>query len=125
MNKLLCVGLGGFFGALSRYLSLLLAARLFGSRSFPFGTLIVNLFGCFLIGFGLGLVTGRDLISQETRLLLFTGFLGSYTTYSTFAYESFALARDGGFIASAVNIIAHVLLGLAAVRAGDFMSNLA
>ncbi|MBU1169166.1 MAG: fluoride efflux transporter CrcB [Proteobacteria bacterium] len=116
--------MGGFFGAVSRYLSLALTVRLFGARTFPYGTMIVNISGCFLIGLGLGLATSREVLSPETRLMVFTGFLGSYTTYSTFAYESFVLAREGGFIASMANIIFHMILGLTAVWAGDFISRL-
>jgi len=122
--KFLYVGMGGFFGAVSRYLSLALTVRLFGARTFPYGTMIVNISGCFLIGLGLGLATSREVLSPETRLMVFTGFLGSYTTYSTFAYESFVLAREGGFIASMANIIFHMILGLTAVWAGDFISRL-
>lgn len=124
MYKFLYVGMGGFFGAVSRYLSLALTVRLFGARTFPYGTMIVNISGCFLIGLGLGLATSREVLSPETRLMVFTGFLGSYTTYSTFAYESFVLAREGGFIASMANIIFHMILGLTAVWAGDFISRL-
>lgn len=124
MHKLLFVGVGGFTGAISRYVSLALAVRLFGSRAFPYGTMLVNLTGCFLLGLGLGLATSREILSPETRLLLFTGFLGSFTTYSTFGYESFILAREGSFVASALNVFFHILLGLAAVWAGDYLSRL-
>lgn len=122
--KIVCVGVGGFAGAASRYLSLILASHIFGGRSFPYGTMIVNLSGCFLIGLGFGITTSREFLSPETRLLIFTGFFGSFTTYSTFAYESFALAREGGFVASALNVCLHVIFGLLAVWAGDFISRL-
>lgn len=122
MYKVLSVGIGGFIGAICRYLTVAYTARVMGERTFPYGTMVVNLTGCFLIGLGLGIATSREFLSPETRLLIFTGFLGSLTTYSTFAYESFALAREGGFIASAANIILHIVLGLTAVWAGDFVS---
>lgn len=124
MLKLVYVGAGGFAGAVSRYLSLALAARFFGSRAFPYGTMIVNLTGCFLIGLGLGIAMSKDVLSSEARLLIFTGFLGSFTTYSTFGYETFILARDSHFIGSSLNVILHVCLGLAAVWAGDFISRI-
>ena len=124
MHKILSVGLGGFFGATCRYISITLTARMVGERFFPYGTMLVNMAGCFLIGLGLGIATSREFLSPEARLFVFTGFLGSFTTYSTFAYESFALARDGGFVASVANIILHIVFGLTAVWAGDAVSRM-
>lgn len=118
------VGIGGFLGAICRYFTIAYTAKMMGERSFPYGTMVANLTGCFIIGLGLGVATSREFLSPETRLLIFTGFLGSFTTYSTFAYESFALAREGGFTASAANVLLHVFLGLTAVWAGDFVSRL-
>lgn len=124
MYKIVSVGIGGFLGAVCRYLSLGLTARLVGERVFPYGTMVVNLAGCFLIGLGLGIATSREFLSPEARLLVFTGFLGSFTTYSTFAYESFSLAREGGFFASMANIVFHIVIGLTAVWAGDAVSRM-
>lgn len=124
MYKIASVGFGGFLGAVCRYLSVSLTARLMGERFFPYGTMVVNLAGCFIIGLGMGVVTSREFLSPEVRLLIFTGFLGSFTTYSTFAYESFALAREGGFAASMANVVLHIVLGLTAVWAGDAVSRI-
>ena len=124
VNKIVWVGMGGCIGAVSRYLTVAYAAKLMGERTYPYGTMVVNVTGCFLIGLGLGIAAGRDILSAETRLMIFTGFLGSFTTYSTFAFESFSLAREGGFFASSANIIVHIILGLTAVWAGDFLSRL-
>ncbi|MBW2011953.1 MAG: CrcB family protein, partial [Deltaproteobacteria bacterium] len=86
------------------------------------GTLTVNVMGCFFIGFGGGLMESRQLFTPEARLFVFTGLLGGFTTFSTFGYESFNLARDGQMIGVLLNIGLHLLLGLAAVWAGNLLS---
>jgi len=90
MSRILLVLAGGGVGSVLRYLTTLAAVRLL-SPNFPFGTLIVNLVGCFFIGFvhTLALLTAR--VSPETRLFLTTGVLGGLTTYSSFNYEALAL----------------------------------
>jgi CrcB protein len=85
----------------------------------PFGTLVVNVVGCFLIGFLSGLAEARSVFGPEVRLFLFIGVLGGFTTFSSFAYETFALARDTENLAAAANIFAQVILGLIAVWVGN------
>lgn len=122
MNNVIYVGIGGFLGAISRYLSVRFVTNIAGVKNFPLGTMTVNILGCFLLGLGLGLATEKQILSPEARLLLFTGFLGSFTTYSTFGAESFGLFKSGSFAGASVNIVLHVIIGLAAVWAGDFIS---
>ncbi len=122
MNEIIFVGIGGFSGAISRYLSILFVTHITGGKNYPVGTMAVNILGCFLLGLGLGLATEKQMLSAEVRLLLFTGFLGSFTTYSTFGAESFDLIRNGSFMGASVNIVLHIIVGLAAVWAGDLVS---
>ena len=89
MGTFLVIGIGGFCGAVLRYLVSSNVQRLWGV---PFvGTLTVNALGCLLIGFLHGLAESRQLFSAETRMLVLVGFLGSFTTYSTFGYDTFLL----------------------------------
>lgn len=124
MFNLLFVGAGGGLGAISRYIISGLVYRMLGTSAFPYGTLTVNVMGCFLIGFGGGLMESRQLFTPEARLFVFTGMLGGFTTFSTFGYESFNLARDGQMTGVLLNIGLHLLLGLAAVWAGNLLSRL-
>ena len=123
MVKLLIIGLGGFVGAILRYGisgAIQSASR---SISFPFGTLGVNVIGCFLIGLFSYLVETRGLFTPETRLFLAIGLLGSLTTYSTFGNETFELMRDSAFILAAANIGAQIFIGLTAVWCGRAMAH--
>lgn len=92
--------------------------------TFPYGTLVVNITGCIVIGLILTLAEDRDVFSRETRLLLVTGFLGSYTTFSTFGYETFALLRDNEVIRASGNVLLSVLAGLLGVWLGSALARL-
>jgi len=115
MTKLLIIGLGGFAGAILRYGISGTIQSASKSISFPFGTLGVNVIGCFFIGLLSYLVETRGLFTPETRLFLMIGLLGSLTTFSTFGNETFQLMRDSAFILAAANIGAQVFAGLTAV----------
>jgi CrcB protein len=115
--ELLCVGAGGFAGSVLRYVTTIAVQRVAHGSEFPFGTLTVNLVGCFAIGALSAFVEARA-IPAELRVFLFVGLLGGFTTYSTFAYEGFALWRAGDLVAVFVNIAIHLAVGLAAVWAG-------
>ena len=117
MRTFLLIGLGGALGAWARWgVSGVIAARWGGA--FPLGTLLVNATGCFVIGFFLTLVAARFGDSASTRALVATGFLGAYTTYSTFSFETVTLLRDGEGLTAVGYIAASLLLGLAATAAG-------
>lgn len=116
--KLLLVMAGGSLGALSRHCVSLLAASLFGTR-FPWGTLMVNLSGCFLIGLCFALAErGFRLMSPSARLFFMTGFLGSLTTFSTFALESVNAMRAQACLIMAANLLLNNVLGVALVFLG-------
>jgi fluoride exporter len=110
------VGIGGALGSMSRY-GIGIA---FAGSSFPYATLLVNVVGCFAIGLALPSLERVPLLSPEMRLLLVAGFLGGFTTFSAFGYETSVLIRYNGSLA-ATNIAANVVLGLAAVFTGRFL----
>jgi CrcB protein len=116
VTNLLLVGAGGFLGSMGRYLVSTLAYRAAGP-TFPLGTLIVNVAGCFAIGV-LDFLVEKQSIAPQTRLFLMTGILGGFTTFSAFGNEAMGLARGGEFRLASFNVAAHVLLGLGAVWAG-------
>ena len=112
------MGFGGFFGAICRYGLSSWLTRALKEPAFPVGILLVNLLGCLAIGIAFGLAEARDLFVRDTRLFLFAGFLGGFTTFSTFGYDTFILIRSGQVVFAALNVLASVLLGVAAVWAG-------
>ena len=124
MLKIAVIAIGGAVGALARYGLGGLVQQTFKTASFPAGTLTVNLAGCLLIGFGSGLIETRQLFSPELRALLFIGFLGSFTTFSTFGLESFNLIRNDQWLLAAANMGISVVVGLAAVLAGHMLAKL-
>jgi CrcB protein len=124
MQKLVLVGAGGFLGAALRYVIGGWVHEMLNNASFPYGTLVVNAAGCLLIGFLSGLAETRSVFGPEARLFLFIGVLGGFTTYSSFAYETFSLARDSENLAALANIFAQLGLGLAGVWFGNALARL-
>ena len=124
MLRVFLVGAGGFLGAVLRYLVGGWVHNVLDNAWFPYGTLVVNVVGCLLIGFLAGLAENRLVFGAETRLFLFIGILGGFTTFSSFAYETLALARDAQNLAAAINVLAQVSLGLAGVWIGNTLSRL-
>lgn len=115
--SLVFIGVGGFVGAIARYLiDGAISDRTGGA--FPWGTLAVNLSGSFLIGLLFALVIERAALSPDLRGPLMIGFIGSYTTFSTLALESWRMFEDGAWLAAAGNIAGSMVLGMAAVIAG-------
>jgi len=113
----LAIGLGGLLGANARYWMGRWAAGWWGT-AFPWGTLLINVTGAFVLGFYLTLATERFTGRATTRLVVATGFLGAYTTFSTFSYETLTLLRDGSALHAFAYAAGSLLLGLAAVVAG-------
>ena len=111
LDKWLLVMLGGSLGAASRYAVSLLTARLWGPQ-FPYGTMVVNLAGCFLIGLLFALADRSRLLTPDVRLLLITGYLGALTTFSTFSLETVNAGRAGLTLQSLTNILINNLGGL-------------
>lgn len=116
------VGLGGVFGAISRY-AVSKAINEKTGFSFPLGTLIVNITGAYLLSFILGIgISHHNLIGKELELALTTGFLGAYTTFSTFSWETFQSIQDGEFYRTLAYVLLSVFLGLTAAWLGFFSS---
>ena len=115
--NILFVVLGGSLGALCRYGVSTTAAKLYGD-AFPWGTLCVNLVGCFLIGLAFALGVQRNVLSPSLRLFFVTGFLGALTTFSTYALESVNFTRDGLVFTTIWNLLANNIGGLVLVVAG-------
>ncbi len=117
MTRFLLICLGGAIGTGARYLTAIWAAASLGA-SFPFGTLIVNTLGSFLIAFLMQMATATELLSPDLRLMLTTGVMGGFTTYSTFNYETTGYFRAGAWAAGALNIGATLIGCLVAGLAG-------
>jgi fluoride exporter len=111
------IALGAVVGASARYFLSILIARNFAS-AFPYSTLLINITGSLILGFFLVFSTERALLDPRWRLLIAVGFCGSYTTFSSYAFESFALMEQGQWLLSGINIVASNALCLAAVLAG-------
>ncbi|MCP4151355.1 MAG: fluoride efflux transporter CrcB [bacterium] len=116
IKELSIVGMGGFMGAILRYLVSGWAQTL-SKSGFPFGTLAVNLIGSFVLGFVTGL-SRHVIISPEIRMLVGIGMLGAFTTFSTFSYETMMLLREGAFLNAFLNIGVSLLAGLILVYLG-------
>lgn len=119
MSNLLLVGLGGFIGSVLRYLASGWVQQALKSVGFPYGTLAVNLVGCFVIGLLAHLAESRGLFASDVRLFVFVGILGGFTTFSSFGNETLNLARDSQWTAALLNITANVIGGLLAVWLGQ------
>ena len=117
--NLLAVAIGGALGSMARYLLTGFIVRHSGSM-FPLGTFVVNAIGCFVFGALAGAASSRLSLSPEVRLFWFAGILGGFTTFSSYAFESFALIREGQLLAASGNILGQVVVGLIAVAAGYY-----
>ncbi|MBC7545309.1 MAG: fluoride efflux transporter CrcB [Candidatus Sericytochromatia bacterium] len=118
MQHFFLIGLGGWLGAYSRYqLGLWIAAR--WGTGFPFGTFVINVSGCLLLGFfGTWALIRPVAVPLEWRLVVAVGFLGAYTTFSTFGWESLQLFKNGQTLAAFANVLGSVTMGLLAVWLG-------
>jgi CrcB protein len=121
MANVLIIGIGGFVGAISRYWIALWIGQRWG-RNFPLGTFVINVTGSFLIGLLMTLMAERFTENPQWRLLLVVGFLGAYTTFSTFEYETGALMKDGEWLYSVLNVIGSVIVGFVALKLGEVIA---
>ena len=110
MTKVLLLGTAGFLGTLARYF-LQGAIQTNTGNTFPFGTLAVNVSGCFVLGFFNGLFTDRFLIDPQWRICFTIGFCGAFTTFSTLVFESVQFAGSRELFMAAINVIASLALG--------------
>jgi CrcB protein len=121
MLKLVLLAVGGGLGTLARYGLSTFVQQTHGG-SFPLGTLLVNVIGCFVVGFLMEAFQSRRLGAPELRGFMTVGFLGAFTTFSTFGYETTSLVRDGRWQLGTANVAVSLMLGLAAVEAGAALS---
>ena len=121
MVNIFLIGIGGFIGAVARYGMAVWIGQRWG-RSFPLGTFIINVSGSFLIGLLMTLFTERFLVNPQWRLFMVVGFLGAYTTFSTFEYETGMLLKDGEWLIAGMNVVFSVLVGFAALKLGEVIA---
>lgn len=115
--QILLVALGGACGAVGRYLLGNVVSKAFGS-ALPYGTFIINIIGCFCMGLLMTVIVERQLLAPIWRLLLCVGFLGGFTTFSSFGYEAFSLIHGGKMLEALAYAGGSVVLGLAAAALG-------
>jgi len=120
MEKYLLIGLGGGFGSISRYLLSRAVYHAVG-ETFPYGTLVVNIIGCLVIGLLMAFMQERLAANSNYRLFLVIGVLGGFTTFSSFSYETFELLRSGSISAALLNVVYNVVGCLFATWSGYTM----
>jgi CrcB protein len=123
LAKVILLCLGGVLGTLARYFISGAMYQAFGAR-FPYGTLGVNLAGCFLAGFFYILAEGKNLLPPLARVFILTGFLGALTTFSTLILETAHLIRDGQSLTAFINILISVLAGFLVFQTGVFLARI-
>jgi fluoride exporter len=116
-EKYIFIGLGGAIGSVLRYAAAHWLYRSIGD-GFPYGTLAVNVVGCFFIGLLMALLEDRFLVQPNLRLFVTVGILGGFTTFSTFSFETIALVRSGDMFLAATNVVLSVLLCLSGTWSG-------
>ena len=119
MVGVLLIGAGGFAGAIARYVVDVGVTQRFAS--FPWGTLVVNVTGCFVLGLVFALLTQRFDPDPTVRMAITVGFIGAYTTFSTFAFETMRLAEDGAILIAVSNVGLSVVVGIIAVSLGTWL----
>jgi CrcB protein len=121
MGRTLLIGFAGLVGTLGRYCLADLFGRRFG-ESFPIGTIIINVVGCFLAGLLFYILQERHLVSETVRLAIMVGLLGGFTTFSAFGLQTFTLFRDGEVFLAFANLIVSNVLGLFFVWVGFLLA---
>jgi fluoride exporter len=121
LQRYLYIAIGGALGSLARYgVGSMVASRM-GSR-FPYGTFVINITACLLIGFSLTFLGQRTGLNPAWRFLIPIGFIGAYSTFSTFEWETFSSMQAGAFFLSAIYVVFSLVLGLAAVWCGVILA---
>ena len=122
MNILYLI-VGGILGTLARYFVSGVVYRVAGT-TFPYGTFVVNLLGCFIIGFIVSLVEQEALLDNNLKLLLMAGFCGAFTTFSAFIFEADNLIKNGEFLKAAGYVFGSLILGFILYRSGAFLAKI-
>ena len=120
MLPIITLGLGGFLGAVLRYSVSNAIQNLAPASGFPYGTFIVNLLGCFLIGVISQVMESKAVVDPQMRLFIMVGTLGAFTTFSTFSLETISLLQQNEVWKASLNILGSNILGLALVLLGKF-----
>lgn len=123
MSKFIYLIIGGLIGTIARYLLAGVIHEVLGT-GFPYGTLIVNLSGCFIIGFLSTLADSKFLLAPDLRVLLMVGFCGAYTTFSTFMLETSNLIKVGETVRALMNVLISVIVGFVVFRVGMFLGEI-
>lgn len=123
MLRLFILGVGGALGTLSRYLLDGFIQQLFGFQ-FPYGTLVVNVSGCLVIGFLGTLADEKFLFGPHFRTIIFLGFLGAFTTFSTFAYETWVMLKESQFFYAGLNVLLNIIVCFIGLLLGVFLARL-
>jgi fluoride exporter len=123
MMNILIIGIGGFIGAILRYIISGFFYDLYGDK-FPYGTLAVNIIGCFALGFFITMAEGKFIISPQMRSFAAIGLLGAFTTFSTFSFETLALIQNQLYTSALLNILISILVSIFAVWAGIILARL-
>lgn len=121
MQKYLFIAAGGALGAIARFWVGNAVVNRFGAR-FPWGTFVINITACIIIGFSLTFLARRTAINPAWRYMIPVGFVGAYSTFSTYEWETFSAVRAGGFSVAAIYAFTSLLLGIVAVWCGVFLA---
>jgi fluoride exporter len=123
LNNIFIIGIGGFVGAVLRYLLGSTVQNLTRGSSFPWGTLIVNILGCFLFGILSGFLGTRAQPNHSLNSLIFVGFLGAFTTFSTFSNDTLQLMNSGSGMLGWVNMAVSLIAGIGALLLGRYIGS--
>ncbi|HTZ56880.1 MAG TPA: fluoride efflux transporter CrcB [Acidobacteriaceae bacterium] len=117
MQKYLWIAIGGSLGSIARYWVGAIIASRFGTK-FPYGTFVINITACAIIGFALAFLGRRAELNPAWRFLIPVGFVGAYSTFSTFEWETFSSLETGGLVTATLYVASSILCGLVAVWCG-------
>ena len=123
MQKYFLIAVGGALGSMARYWVGSMVANRMGTK-FPYGTFVINITACVIIGFSLTLLARRADINPAWRFLVPVGFIGAYSTFSTYEWETLSTLRSGAFFLASLYAVSSLILGLAAVLGGSLLAEI-
>ena len=123
MQKYFLIAVGGALGSMARYWVGSMVASRMGTK-FPYGTFVINITACVIIGFSLTLLARRADINPAWRFLVPVGFIGAYSTFSTYEWETLSTLRSGAFFLASLYAVSSLILGLAAVLGGSLLAEI-